>query len=177
VIIHAHLQPDHPAVVARRSLKARMALAVERQRIRSGEKEAEQALARCKALAAEEARLAAEAAAQEARNVNGLLRTWRNEWKPAVPIIRAVCARHGFSISDLVSPSKTPALVECRQEAMALVVINTSLSFPAIGKMFRRHHATVIHAARRWNEIHGTDIRGLGQTWRKASSYAYRGGA
>ncbi len=176
MIVHAHLQPDHPAVVARRAMQARQALALQDAQEKWRHAAESMAKAAAEARVKMEAHAIAVAAAIEQRRANEILRTWRQAWKPAIPIIVATCERHGISLVDVVSKGRSLPLVACRQEAMARVAIETNLSLPSVGKIFRRHHATIIHAVRRWNHFHGKDVRGIGSTWRKASSYAYRGG-
>jgi chromosomal replication initiator protein len=62
----------------------------------------------------------------------------------------AVAARLGFSVDDLLSPSRTARVARARQLAMYLTRELTDLSLPAIAQAFnRRDHTTVLHAIRR----------------------------
>ena len=62
----------------------------------------------------------------------------------------AVAARLGFTVDDLLSPSRTARVARARQLAMYLTRELTDLSLPAIAQAFnRRDHTTVLHAIRR----------------------------
>jgi chromosomal replication initiator protein len=59
-----------------------------------------------------------------------------------------ISARHfGFSVEELIGPSRRRPLVIARQIAMYLFRELTDFSYPAIGREFSdRDHTTVIHA-------------------------------
>lgn len=59
-----------------------------------------------------------------------------------------VAAGHGLTIEDLRGRSRVRQIVLSRQEAMALIRINTSHSLPKIGRFFNRDHTTVLHGIR-----------------------------
>lgn len=69
-------------------------------------------------------------------------------------IIARVAAWHGFAYSDIVGPGRTATLVLARQDAMvavdlALKARGTTLSLPALGRIFKRDHTTVLHSLRK----------------------------
>jgi chromosomal replication initiator protein len=63
-------------------------------------------------------------------------------------IIDEAVAGSGFSREALLGPSRKQPLARVRQEAMARCYNETDLSLPAVGRIFNRHHATVLHAVR-----------------------------
>ena len=58
----------------------------------------------------------------------------------------AVCNYFSVSLVDLCSTRRSRALAVPRQIAMYLVRDMTDLSLPDIGKLFDKHHSTVLHA-------------------------------
>jgi chromosomal replication initiator protein len=61
--------------------------------------------------------------------------------------VQAVVAEHyRLTIVDLIGPSRLRHVVRARQMAMSLAYSATRHSYPVIGREFRRHHTTVIHA-------------------------------
>jgi hypothetical protein len=73
-------------------------------------------------------------------------------------IQRAVCDHYGVSLLDLLSSRRTRALVLPRQIAVWLCRRLTTHSLPAIGHHFdHRDHTTMLHAARRIDELRQTD--------------------
>jgi hypothetical protein len=84
---------------------------------------------------------------------------------PAMPLVlsvqtiqRAVCEHYGVSLSDLLSSRRTQAVVLPRQVAVWLCRQLTAHSLPAIGHHFGgRDHTTMLHAARRIDELRRTD--------------------
>ncbi|MBL78068.1 MAG: chromosomal replication initiator protein DnaA [Acidimicrobiaceae bacterium] len=72
-----------------------------------------------------------------------------NQPRPITPevILRHTSELYGFTIMDLIGPSRRRPLVTARQIAMYVFRDLTDLSFPAIGREFGdRDHTTVIHA-------------------------------
>ena len=57
-----------------------------------------------------------------------------------------VAARHGISRDDLVKGGNQAKFVAARGEAMARCRDELGMSYTRIGRLFRRHHTTVIHA-------------------------------
>jgi|tagenome__1003787_1003787.scaffolds.fasta_scaffold20279654_1 hypothetical protein len=71
---------------------------------------------------------------------------------------RAVCQHYGVTLADLLSNRRTQALVLPRQVAVWLCRQLTTHSLPAIGHHFGgRDHTTMLHAARRIDELRQTD--------------------
>ena len=58
----------------------------------------------------------------------------------------AVCNYFSVSLVDLCSTRRSRELAVPRQIAMYLVRDMTDLSLPDIGKLFDKHHSTVLHA-------------------------------
>ena len=58
---------------------------------------------------------------------------------------------------DILGASRKPDLVLARQSAMYLCRKKLGLSFPELGKAFRRDHSTVIHGIRKIEELVKTD--------------------
>lgn len=81
-----------------------------------------------------------------------LMHMGRNDQEANEPsittIVKSVLERYPrFTIADLRSASRVRGVVAARQEAMYQVrMIRPDLSFPVIGKWFRRDHTTVLHA-------------------------------
>ena len=64
-------------------------------------------------------------------------------------IIDLVARRYNLTASDLTGKRRTPQnVVKARHEAM-YELREAGLSFPAIGKLLNRTHATVIYGVRR----------------------------
>jgi chromosomal replication initiation ATPase DnaA len=67
-------------------------------------------------------------------------------WKA---IALEVGKKHGFSLAELKSARRDRVLVAARHEAFYRVAKETSLSLPAIGKMFGgKDHTTILHGIR-----------------------------
>lgn len=61
-------------------------------------------------------------------------------------IIAATALASGLSFEEIRGPRRTPELVGWRQAAMYLaVVLRPDMSFPSIGKVFKRNHSTVMY--------------------------------
>lgn len=61
-------------------------------------------------------------------------------------IIAATAEASGLTAKDLLGPSKAHVVSHPRQVAMVLCRQITGASLPTIGRMFKRHHTTVLHA-------------------------------
>jgi len=72
-------------------------------------------------------------------------------------IIRTTAAAYGFSVEDVLSPSRRQPLVLCRQIAMYLCRELTDLSLPKIGDQFQRDHTTVLHSVEKVKRILRSD--------------------
>jgi chromosomal replication initiator protein len=72
-------------------------------------------------------------------------------------IIRTTAAAYGFSVEDVLSPSRRQPLVLCRQISMYLCRELTDLSLPKIGEQFKRDHTTVLHSVEKVKRILRSD--------------------
>lgn len=67
--------------------------------------------------------------------------------EPTIAQIAAeVADKHRISLFDIRSHRRSQPLVRARQEAMYRCRMETSKSYPQIGRFFKRDHTTVIHA-------------------------------
>lgn len=71
--------------------------------------------------------------------------------EPSIPffaaqIIMAVANHYGIEIKDLLGRSRRQSKVVPRYVAMCLCRKHTDLSYPALGRVFGRHHTCVMHA-------------------------------
>ncbi|MGH8915065.1 MAG: chromosomal replication initiator protein DnaA, partial [Acidimicrobiia bacterium] len=82
-----------------------------------------------------------------------------DEPTPLAPdtIMRTTAAAYGFTVEDLVSPSRRQPLVLCRQISMYLCRELTDLSLPKIGQAFQRDHTTVLHSVDKVRRILRSD--------------------
>lgn len=95
-----------------------------------------------------------------------------SEWTPVVfpdgpkaqcaRIIQNVARRYGLEASDLRSAKRSATISMCRCEAAAICARDTSMSLAGIGRSMHKDHTSIIWAIRRYNTIHGTNIRGCG---------------
>jgi chromosomal replication initiator protein len=72
-------------------------------------------------------------------------------------IIRTTATSFGFSVDDVLSPSRRQPLVMCRQVSMYLCRELTDLSLPKIGEAFNRDHTTVLHSVDKVKRILRSD--------------------
>ncbi|MGH8870927.1 MAG: chromosomal replication initiator protein DnaA [Acidimicrobiia bacterium] len=72
-------------------------------------------------------------------------------------IIRATASAYGFTVEDVLSPSRRQPLVLCRQISMYLCRELTDLSLPKIGEQFQRDHTTVLHSVEKVKKILRSD--------------------
>lgn len=61
-------------------------------------------------------------------------------------IVADYCALSGLTRDQLLGPSRAADVVAVRHAAMYDIWLDTSLSTVAIGRLFNRHHTTVLHA-------------------------------
>lgn len=64
-------------------------------------------------------------------------------------LLKLASLRHGIPIWDILGPSRLGRVVAARAYAMTLIYQHTQFSTPAVGRLFGRHHATVLHSLRR----------------------------
>jgi chromosomal replication initiator protein len=58
----------------------------------------------------------------------------------------------GVSIAAILGPSSRQDLARPRMRAMARAHVDYGFSLPQIGRVFNRHHTTVLHAVRKCSE-------------------------
>lgn len=63
-------------------------------------------------------------------------------------IIAEVARRHGITVDAMTGPKRYPDYVAARWEAMSIIRKELGYSFPRIGALFNRDHASVIYALR-----------------------------
>lgn len=77
---------------------------------------------------------------------------------PGRKIVAEVAALHGVSVREITAPAysegvRVAAVVRARQHAMAEMRTRLGYSLPQIGRvMGGRHHTTIMHGIRRWQE-------------------------
>lgn len=60
-------------------------------------------------------------------------------------IINVVAEHYGMTRWQLLAKSRKPVFAQPRQVAMLLVRLVTGMSYPAIGREFKRDHSSVMH--------------------------------
>ena len=80
---------------------------------------------------------------------NAILRSRSSDLTLAEKIILAVASNRGLDMLTLYSRSRFAHICQPRSIAWWLIRKHTSMSYPAIGAVFRGfHHATIIHGCR-----------------------------
>jgi chromosomal replication initiator protein len=80
-------------------------------------------------------------------------------------IQREVCAQHGVTLDEMLSPSRKATVTEARQWAMWRVYheiaarMSPRMSLPDIGHRFGRDHTTVLHAVRKMDALAASSPR------------------
>ena len=64
----------------------------------------------------------------------------------------------GVPAAVILGPSRRRAIAWPRMRAMARAHLDYGFSLPAIGRVFRRDHTSVLHAVRRYPEIWGEPL-------------------
>lgn len=67
-------------------------------------------------------------------------------------ITMEVCAKHEIPPVLMLRGGNQPEYVAARSEAMARCRNELRMSYPRIGKIFHRHHTTVIHAVQKFDK-------------------------
>src|SRR5665213_3947434 len=72
-----------------------------------------------------------------------------------------VAANHGISRESMMRSSNIAPIVAARNEAIFRCRTELGMSFPMIGRIFGKHHTSVIHAVRSHHAASGlpTDVR------------------
>lgn len=60
-------------------------------------------------------------------------------------IIRVVAEHYGMTRDQMLAKTRKPSFTQPRQVAMLLTRLNTGMSYPAIGREFKRDHSSVMH--------------------------------
>lgn len=68
-----------------------------------------------------------------------------------IGLVTQVARTHGFTVADLVGPSRVHGVCLARWRAMKALRDN-GRSFTAIGRLFNRDHSSVIYGLRRLGE-------------------------
>lgn len=78
-------------------------------------------------------------------------------------IKRETADKHGVTVGEIDGPRRSEKIVRARQEAMWRAKNETNLSFPSLGKLFDRDHATVMWGIRQHEaRMAGTSISRVG---------------
>lgn len=72
-------------------------------------------------------------------------------------IVRYVAHHYGLKVAEIKSRTNSRQIVFPRQVAMYLCKRLTDLSYPEIGKLFTKHHTTVIHSVEKIEQARSTD--------------------
>jgi hypothetical protein len=65
-------------------------------------------------------------------------------------ILRLVALKHTVHFSDMTGPCRTRVVVAARHEAVGIVYTHCrQVSLPALGRLFKRDHTTILHALRK----------------------------
>ncbi len=72
-------------------------------------------------------------------------------------IVRYVAHHYGLKVAEIKARSNSRQIVFPRQVAMYLAKKLTDLSYPDIGKLFGKHHTTVIHSVEKIEQARTTD--------------------
>lgn len=70
-------------------------------------------------------------------------------------IVTEVSVKTGVSVYDILSPNREKHVVLARYEALYRTAMETTMSYPAIGRRFNRDHATIIHGIKKHALAHG----------------------
>lgn len=68
--------------------------------------------------------------------------------RTAREIIAEVCSEHGVRVSEVLGPRRYGYLIKPRHAAMKRIRDELGYSYPLIGRIFARDHATIIWACR-----------------------------
>jgi chromosomal replication initiation ATPase DnaA len=80
-------------------------------------------------------------------------------------IVEEVAAKYGVTASAILSGSRARLLIPPRHEAMYRCVAETTLSLPAIGRIFKRDHTSIGHGVMR-HHIRTGDPLPRGMDWK-----------
>jgi chromosomal replication initiator protein len=72
-------------------------------------------------------------------------------------VVRTVARHYGLKVGEIKSKTNSRQIVFPRQVSMYLCKELTDLSFPEIGKIFGKHHSTVMHSVERIEKLRADD--------------------
>ena len=99
-------------------------------------------------------------------------------------LIKLACIRHGVSQRNMMGKSRNVQIAAARHDAIGLVYQHTKNSMPAVGRLFKRDHTTVLHSLRKLgrdakliDKIHWPDeiLKPVGPMRRDATGRFLRG--
>ncbi len=76
-------------------------------------------------------------------------------------LIKIVAEHYGCPVDDIMGHSRVADIIQARHHAMWICARDTRLTYPQIGRAFRRDHSTVIHAVARIDAAKGENVRAL----------------
>lgn len=68
-------------------------------------------------------------------------------------IVKKVAAKHGTTPKSILSGRRYRQIALARQEAIYHVIIETGLTFPAVGRLFKRDHTSILHCYRQYKKL------------------------
>jgi hypothetical protein len=79
--------------------------------------------------------------------------------KPSAQILDFICEKHGLTLWQLKSKSRSKYLVRARWEAAYLIYDQCRhLSLPQVGKILCRDHSTILHGIREYAAMNGLPL-------------------
>ena len=72
--------------------------------------------------------------------------------------VKSMCAKLGFAVEDIMSSSRTRAVVFARQKIMVALKMSTDLTLEEIGRLVGRDHASVLYAISQIEKAKGSDL-------------------
>ena len=71
------------------------------------------------------------------------------EYKKMVQIATEEAEKVGIKFKDIMGKSRSQTVALARAYAMKRIYTELPVSYPEVGYFFRRHHTTVMHAAKK----------------------------
>ncbi|MDR1027759.1 MAG: AAA family ATPase [Rickettsiales bacterium] len=78
--------------------------------------------------------------------------------KTPIAMVKNMCVKLGMSFDDIISASRTRAVVFARQKIMAALKVSTTLTLAEIGNLVGRDHASVLYALAQIEKAKQTDM-------------------
>lgn len=79
----------------------------------------------------------------------------RELYAEARSLIDPLLEKYGCTFENLCANSRAPLYAVVRQEIYVRLRRQRGWHLAKIGRLFGKHHATVINAIKRWDEVHG----------------------